>query len=909
MPKINADILALNRGRVSVEALARTDIQRVRLSAEIQHNFIPKTLGPMRIKPGTGYIGSSKSNLAGNFIDFIAATDDAALLELTNGVMRVWIDDALLTRPSVTTSISNGSFSSSTNWTNGSTGGGAVSYGGTGLVLNATNRGGLSKVTRQITVSGGNQNIEHALAINVTRGPVTFRCGSASGGDEYITETELATGRHSLAFTPTGNFHLTFQSDLDINRIVASIAVEASGAVELVTPWATADLDNLAWHQSADVVFVAGDGKQQYRIERRGTGRSWSIVKYAPDNGPFSTGRTAKVRLKPAATRGNTTLASDLPFFKSTHVGAIFRLFHSGYVGSFRLGAEDTYSDPIRVSGVDNGTYSDRDWSYTISGTWAGILRVQRSFDGPDSGFHEFRRERGSSTIDITANATFANEDDDDNSLIYYRVGFEPGAYTSGAAIVTYDYRGGGDHGLCRVTGFTSSTQVDIEVLRPFTGTVFTADWREGLWSDRRGWPTETAVYEGRLWWFGRDKIIGSVSDDYANFDPDYEGDAGPIIRSIGTGPVDKINFALPLARLVIGTAGQEISIRSSSFDEVISPSNMNAKDCSTQGSAAVRAAKIDKRGVYVQRSGRRVYELVYSAEANDYQSSELTLLNPDIAPGGISSVAVQRQPDTRMHFVLADGSVAILTYEPSEELSCWTTWSTDGFVERVAVLPGVDEDAVYYHIRRTIDGNTVRYLEKWAQESECQGDTLCKLADSFIVYSGAATDTITGLGHLEGKEVIVWADGRDLSPDDDEGVQTTYTVDGGSITLDEQVTSAVIGLPYEGEYRSTKLAYGAAGGTALTQPKRVHYLALILANTHNNALRVGGDFDHLDPLPRIHEGKTVTADQIFEGYDAPAFPINGNWNTDSRVCLKARAPRPCTALAMVVGLETNDKL
>jgi hypothetical protein len=45
-------------------------------------------------------------------------------------------------------------------------------------------------------------------------------------------------------------------------------------------------------------------------------------------------------------------------------------------------------------------------------------------------------------------------------------------------------------------------------------------------------------------------------------------------------------------------------------------------------------------------------------------------------------------------------------------------------FVEDVVVLPALDgqlDDQVYYVVRRTINGATVRYLEKWAQESSAR--------------------------------------------------------------------------------------------------------------------------------------------------------------------------------------------
>jgi len=87
----------------------------------------------------------------------------------------------------------------------------------------------------------------------------------------------------------------------------------------------------------------------------------------------------------------------------------------------------------------------------------------------------------------------------------------------------------------------------------------------------------------------------------------------------------------------------------------------------------------------------------------------------------------------------------------------------------------------VYYSVRREIGGETVRYLEKWALESECVGGTVSNIADSYKTYSGVSTDTITGLEHLEGKQVVVWGAGKALG---------TYTVASGSVTLSEAVTS-----------------------------------------------------------------------------------------------------------------------
>lgn len=897
--KGNFPLLAFNRGLVSSTALVRVDVERIRLSAEIMTNWLPKTAGSMALRPGFGYLGSSRNDAFAIDIPFVAATDDTALIEVADGKMRVRVNDVLVSRVAVSTTITNSSFATSTDWTNGSTNGGTLTFGGSGLILNAVNVGGLALCRRQITVSGGDAGKRHALNIVVTRGPVTFRCGSASGGDEYIAETVLRTGAHSLAFTPSGSFWVQFENDRDVDRIVASCAIAPVGTMELDVPWASSDLLNLRWDQSADVVFLACPGHRQRRIERRAVD-SWSIVTYEPDNGPFFVARSSRVKLKIGATSGNTTLTANRAFFTSQHVGALFRLFTPSYDWTFKLGAEDTFTRPIRVTGVNASQYSDRSFSFAVTGTWAtGGAKIQfkRSFDGPDQGYVDFETA-------LTANTSSSFVDGDDNSIIYYKAGFKEGEYVSGVASVNIKYSGGGGYGICRVIGYVSPTVVNVEVLQPFTALGFTEAWQEGIWSEKRGWPDAVVLHKGRLWWAGKSRFIASIADDFENFDPEYEGDAGPINRTIGAGPVDKINFALSLGRLMIGTVGSEFSIKSTSFDEPLTPQNAQASDPSTQGSRnGVPAVKVDNRGVFAQRSGKNVFELVFNPDNYEYEPRDLTLLVPDLTRSAkVVSMAVQRQPDTRVHVLLSDGTVAVLTYEPSEEVTCWSRIETDGAVEHVAVLPGEDEDQVFYRVRRTINGSTKRYLERMAQEQECRGGTVNKQADAFIVVPNVTGTTVSGLSHLQGKTVVAWAAGKDLG---------NYTVTGGAITLSEAVTAAdvLVGLPYTATYKSTKLAYAAAAGTALGQIKRVNLVAMILGLVHNDGIEFGGDFADMDRLPRLYQGRPVEDHEIFPHYEEPAIAFPGEWNTDARICLRAIAPRPCVVEAAIVSVETNEKL
>lgn len=898
----NTALLAFNRGRISPLALARTDFKRTFLSAEVQTNWMPRALGSMMLRPGWKYTGATKSNLVSLTIPFVFSMDDTARIELTDNLMRVWVDDVLVTRPTVTTAITNGTFNADVSGWSDQDGAGATSAWLTGGYLSLIGSGTAAAKRRQQVTVGSNANIRHALNITIERGPVLLRVGSTAGGDEYVSEATLLTGVHSLAFTPTGDFYIDLFSYSEAAALVDSIAVASSGTMELTAPWDVADFPELRWDQSGDVVFVAASGYRQRRIERRATD-SWSIVTYQSDNGPFRIQNTGPITIAPSATSGDITLTASASLFRSTMVGTLFKLTQTGQSADVTLTGDNQFSSPIRVTGVD----AERSFSIIITGTWSATITLQYSVGSPGSWV-----DAGLGTY--TTNTAVAYDDTLDNQVIYYRIGIKSGNYVSGTAEAVLSYVSGSQTGIARVTGYTNATTVSAAVLTAFGNTSSTTDWSESYWSAYRGFPSSVALYEGRLWWAGKDRVWGSVSDSFANFDDETEGDSGPISRSIGSGPVDTIHWLMPLQRLLLGADGAVRSARSSSFDEPLTPTNFNLKGVSTQGAAAVSAVLSDTSAVFVQRSGRRVYEAAYDAGSYDYAVSELTQIVPEIGDPGIIKIVVQHQPERRFHCIRSDGTVAVLVLDKQEEVSAWIDIETDGLVEDAVVLPGDVEDQVYYTVKRTINGSTVRYHEKMAMESECRGFPEAKLADAFFEWSGSAATTITGLSALEGAEVTCWGWNTDdpfLNVDGDEigrdlGV---FTVSGGQITgLADEVTNAIVGLPYTARYKSSKLAYAAEGGTALNMKKRVSQIGIIARWLHASGLRYGPSFDVMDDLPMVEKAVEIDPNDMRVAYDEEQFSFQGNWDVDSRLCLEAASPRPCTLLACVLSVETHTK-
>lgn len=1163
MGKINALTHLFNAGRISRAALNRVDKEAIRLYAERQENIAPYSIGRAIMRPGTQYLDTAAGNMRPRLVPFVKGIDDVALIEMTAGSMRVFIDDEPVTRGAVTATITNGDFSSATGWTTTATTGATSAISGGVLALAASARGSKASATQEVTINEVGE--EHAVRIAVTRGPVQFRIGSTAGGDEYIAETTLDTGSHSLTFTPTGGtvideftvlllhfdgvdastsltdsspsahtvtshsggqtdtaqskfggssglfsnpghfqldgsddfefgsgdftietfirissigsepqyiydsrasgdsaddypglllttsgvlqffrgdvvvisgptlsvntwyhiavarregvsrlfvdgvligsasdttvyrngaarpaigtrgrdtsdfqfrgwmdelrvskgiarwtsnftppaqaystsstdtFHIQFSTQLERTIIVDSIEVEAAGEMSLPAPWNEEDLREIRFDQSNDVIFLAQGNWQPRKIERRGDG-SWSLAVYDPIDGPFTLARTANVKLKPSATRGNGTLTSDSAFFKTDHVGSLFRIDHERLEADWALAGEEAFSGAFRVRGI--GT--ENDWTFAITGTWSGTITLQRSFDGEDSGFADT-----GTTYAANASGSLAPGADHDNQIFWNRYIFKSGSYTSGSALIAVNYAGYSAGGVCRVTSYTSATVVNVEILGDLNNySSYTADWREGDWSDRRGWPEAVGFFDGRLWWARRDKFWGSESDNFYAFNLDTEGDSGSIQRSISAGGfTNQTQWIMGLQRLILGTNAAPMSCRSSSFDEPLTPGNITLKPAGTAGAARVSPAIVGSRGVFVGADGRRIFELAYSVDAQDYVASDLTRLNEDLSEGvnpdlfedSFVELAIQMAPEPYIWALRDDGSTACLLFNPGEEARGWWELRTGAYepldedrphdrIVSIVALPRSVEDDVYIAVERVIDdgaGGTTRsyYIEKFAQHkqtvtrsygAETSGVVTKNglyLADSYITATGngGIGQVFTGLDHLEGRQVIIIGQqvNAGYGP-----TGTFYTVDGGSITATEATTGTVcIGLPYEGLYKSAKLAFAGQAGTALLQKKAVTQLGLALLDTHPDAIRVGPSFDEddMDELPRTGsdglDGEPVDVTDNFQrSQEEEPFPFPGQWDTDSRVHIKIRPGYSACLSAMLIGVETRER-
>ena len=873
-----------NRGEISSLVTARDDIEKVSNAGTSMVNFMPIRLGPMMFRPGFEYIGAVADATDAFCVPFVRSTSDTAILEFTDSLLRVWVSDALLTATTRNTTIANGTFDSNVNsWTDADESG-ATSAWVTGGYCGLTGTGTASAVRWQ-TTSAWDTAAEHRLRIVIKDAPVLVEIGNTVPAvhTSDIFSGILGPGTHSLVFTPTDDIDITFSNSTKQRALVDSVALETTGTFSLPTSVAEANLPSIRYAQSADVVFIAFSGGQQFKIERRSTG-SWSIVDFKPIDGPYGFINNTDVKMTAGALSGTTTLTASKAYFNSNDVGSIFKLVSQGQEVTASLTAQDTGTNSIKVTGVENS----RIFVITVTGISDSTLTLQRSTDD-------------STWTDVESYTTVQSKNYDDgfdNSILYYRLHIKTGDYGTDTVVASLEYEGGSIEGIGLVTNYTNATAVVINVFQDFGRTTATRDWYRGEWNTKSdgtsGYPTAVALYEGRLWWGGRTKAWGSVSDAFSSYDDTISGDSAAIPKTIGFGPVDNVEWLLPLNRLIMGIASDELSIRSNSFGDVLTPSNTNIKPGSSQGAGTREPLSINGRGYFVQRSLTKLYELEYEYNQDIHDSNDLTTLNPTILDAVVKRIAVTMQPEIRIYAVMNDGTARVLMLDKAENVLAWSriTTAASDTIEDVCVLPSTTEDRVYFTVIR--DGG--HYLEKMALFSEAAGGSTSKHTDSFKTYTSPGSAVLTSLDHLEGETVHVWADGA---------YEGSYTVASNQITVGSAAyTNIVVGLRYTADWTSSKLGNG--NYSMLTYDKRVVNTGFILEDYWPNGLTVGPDSSNLKAFPDIEDGKAVVLTATLSSYDQKPFTFDGTMETDPRIHLQA--VNPVTVKAMSYGMdESND--
>ncbi len=924
MAKARPAILSLNGGEVDQETIARSDIESYSNKNEVFENVLPAVKGGAKRAPGTRYIANTLGDAFAVLRPWRYSRDQAFVMEMTEEKIR-FLQDTEDAPGFVQAGVVNASIGS---WVDASTGAASttaaaptwgvqpwdfVTAANKPLQLQAPAAGGARAV---VTCTTGSPSARHTLVIAIRRGPVEIRIGTSSGGSQIIESAfdadvlKLTPGVHALTFTPgAGTFYVDARIEYEGRAAIYSMTFNTAAALALSSPYQEEELRALRFDQTGDQRWACVRSQPPLIIERRAND-SWALKAFLPDNGPWMPDNDdADVTLAVNGATGPVTLTASKSLFKAGHAGALFRLRHTGQYVEESLDGADQWSTPIRVSSA--GVF--RGFAYQVTGTFTATWTLQRSVGS------EFDWQDVLTGTGTTAYVPY--NDGYDNEIIYYRIGVAGGNYTSGTLDVLLVYGLGETEGVVRIVAVLSATSATADVIKTVGKTVATTDWAEGAWSDVRGWPSSCAFHQGRLY-FARDTSRwASAPDDFYDFSVGAEDDDA-IARNVATGDTSPNVWLASVARLLDGAEASEYEIRSTSFDEPITPLNMTLREVASRGSADVGAIKHDSRVMHVSASAQRLLRLSYDVDAQAYAPSDLTRLHEYVAGAdGFVDLWLQKEPEPRAYAVRGDGQLAVLTFSEAEAVVGWARlltgaqgageeWDSWEAYESGCAIPSGSEDRVYVTTRRTVNAATVRFIERFEKErwTVRRRPTTAEIAAAWRVhaglkYSGAPTSTLSGLGHLEGRTVAVWGDGSDLG---------SFVVTDGAIDLDAvEVSTAIVGLPYLGRIMSGKLPYGGEAGPAVGVMKKITRLMLLLHQTALGSIRVGGAFMRLHALEDRDGGFTMDAGvSLFSGEVVDDdYGKDESKSRDPRVCIEMRGAGPAAVLGYLPTIAAYEKL
>ena len=202
-------------------------------------------------------------------------------------------------------------------------------------------------------------------------------------------------------------------------------------------------------------------------------------------------------------------------------------------------------------------------------------------------------------------------------------------------------------------------------------------------------YPSSVSFFEQRLVFAGSNDnpqtMWFSKSADLENFTTGTN-DTDAMVYTIASNKVNAIRYISAQRSLIVGTVGGEFVVSASGTTQPLTPTNVQIQKQSSYGSANIDAVQIENVTMFVQRAKRKLRELSYNLNIDQYQAQDMTLLAEHITEGGVLEMAYQQEPDSILWCVRNDGTLLGFTYARAEEVVGWHRHKLGGVFGEVTI-------------------------------------------------------------------------------------------------------------------------------------------------------------------------------------------------------------------------------
>jgi len=380
--------------------------------------------------------------------------------------------------------------------------------------------------------------------------------------------------------------------------------------------------------------------------------------------------------------------------------------------------------------------------------------------------------------------------------------------------------------------------------------------------------------------------------------------------RTLDSGEVNEIRHLIQIGnKLIALTSGGTWSIGSA--DSV--SFNLDTVTASYQGdisgSKYARPLIVQNDVMVVQDKGQVISPLTYNLDQDGYVSNDVSIWSKHLFDGHeIVDWCYQKSPSSIIWMVREDGIMIGLTYLKEQEVWAFHQHNTgkrvdgaDTITDKILSVESISNaadnvDDVFMCVEREINSVTKRYVEKMVKRNATNGlgvDTW--FVDCGASYAGSPTSTLTGLSHLEGREVVGlgWLNGEKVGT-------IGGTVTGGSVDISPAVIeNAIIGLPVIGILKTMRLSSGDIWNTLQGVTKKIVECTIRCQDT--TSFQIAQDEGNFFPAKNI----TIDTNENGVASKDASETMPGGMTFDGYVFIRNIDPTPISVQCLIMKIDT----
>tara|TARA_R100000808_G_scaffold3032_3_gene11230 strand:+ start:3543 stop:6710 length:3168 start_codon:yes stop_codon:yes gene_type:complete len=725
-------------GQISPRMQGYVDLPSYRSSLKVCQNYIPLPQGSVARRPGTFYVSRSKDNGAVRLVPFNFGSGQSYILEFGASYIRFYREDAIVTTDATTISSVNNSTNVIT-LADASTlsVGDDIYFSTTGALPNGllTDQRYFikTKSSNDITLSLADNTIGAAFDLSTASGSGTHtvkapleKSTSYTAGqidDLYFTQSAdvlfIAHPEHKVAELKRVSDTNWTITDLDLKdgpylplntedtTLTVATSISSNADRGLIATLEDANIDHsnnkfkVPNHGLVDNSLVYFDGSDLPNGVSAST--DYHIISATLDEFQISTSAggsavtfsdagtgTRKIYYKQYGYQLVGEMSKDGPDTTGTNAFTMVnhplvngqRVFYIGGTGLSGLSANTEYY----VIGATTNTFKVADSvggsENPLSGTVSAELKWYKKFIPKNT------------KITIEASSTTGINDGD--GFKSTDVGRIIRLNTEVAPQIKWGY--------AEISTHTDSKNVAATLQEEIAYVDATTEWQLGSFSSTTGHPRTCQIYQQRMVLAGTTEepqtVHFSKTGDFDNFSASeslgvrtgnfdtagasimgeqiYSDNAFSLMISSDT--VDKIEWINEGRRLSLGTSGGIYQMFGNRDDVTITPFNFTIEKISNWSAHdSALPAQVGNNVLYIQKNGRKVRELIFDREQEQYSAKDISLRAEDITQTGVKNLVFQDQPASLLWVLRTDGKVATCTYNVDLNMNSWSMHSIGG--------------------------------------------------------------------------------------------------------------------------------------------------------------------------------------------------------------------------------------